>query len=164
MDAVTRKRKLEELETWKRNLALAQNQAALSGMSPPIALTNEIETAQRNVERIERELDAGTEASTEQSVISLFELLLILTRRVDEIRAQMKTLRRTSNPTLAAKISRWTAFSIVGALYTSFMIKEIRDVIIANPLAAALIIVLFAILAGLLFLLSGLLKPPESSQ
>lgn len=160
MDATTRKRKLNELHTWQNNLALLKGQVALHGMTPPIDLVNQIETAERNIQRVEDELDAGTETSAEQSLISMFELMLILSRRVDEIRAQLKGLRRTTNPGRPSLISRWASIAIVGGLYTSFMIKEIRDVILANPLSAALIIVLFAILAGLLFLLSSLLHPP----
>ena len=170
MDATTKRRKQEELSTWQRNLATLQAQAANHGMTPPLELVNEIETAQRNIKRVQQEIDAGHEESAEQTAISLFELVLVLSRRLDdahgiiaEIRQQLhdmqRALRRTPTPSRAAWASRWTAYAIVAAIYTSFMIKEIRDVILANVLASALIIVLAVLLAGLLRLLSTLLQP-----
>lgn len=170
MDGSTRKRKQEELATWQRNLATLQGQAALHGMTPPIDLLNEIETAQRNIKRVQAELDAGQEQSAEATAISLFELVLVLSRRLDdahvliaEVRQQLQNLqlhlRRPDPPSRAATVSRWTSYLILAALYTSLMIKEIRDVILDNLLASILIIVLFAMLAGLLRLLSTLLQP-----
>lgn len=170
MDATTKRRKQEELSTWQRNLATLQAQAANHGMSPPLELVNEIETAQRNIKRVQQEIDAGHEESAEQTAISLFELVLVLSRRLDdahsiigEIRQQLhdmqRVMRRRAPPSRAAWASRWTAYAIFAAIYTSLMIKEIRDVILANVLASALIIVLAVLLAGLLRLLSTLLQP-----
>ena len=171
MDATAKRRKQEELDTWQRNLATLQAQAAMHGMSPPIELVNEIETAQRNIKRVQAELDAGHEESAEQTAISLFELVLVLSRRLDDAQAAIRDLlkrldiaeRRLSRaaipPSRAAWASRWTAYAILAAIYTSLMIKEIRDVILSNMLASALIIALAVMLAGLLRLLSTLLQP-----
>ena len=175
MDGSTRKRKQEELATWQRNLATLQGQAALHGMTPPIDLINEIETAQRNIKRVQAELDAGQEQSAEATAISLFELVLVLSRRLDdahvliaEVRQQLHNLqihlRRPDPPSRAAIASRWTSYLILAALYTSLMIKEIRDVILSNLLASILIIVLFALLAVLLRLLSTLLQPGATND
>lgn len=175
MDATAKRRKSEELDTWQRNLATLQAQAALHGMSPPIELVNEIETAQRNIKRVQSELDAGHEESAEQTAISLFELVLVLSRRLDDAYAIIKELlkrldtieakiHRTAPPSRAAWASRWTAYAILAAIYSGFMVKEIRDVILANLLASVLIIVLAAGLAGLLILLSTLLQPGGSNN
>ena len=170
MDATTKRRKQEELSTWQRNLATLQAQAANHGMTPPIDLVNEIETAQRNIKRVQQELDAGQEESAEQTAISLFELVLVLSRRLDDAHAVIvellkrlerieAKLHRTPPPSRAAWASRWTAYAIFAVIYTGIMIPEIRDVILSNLLASALIIVLAVLLAGLLRLLSTLLQP-----
>ena len=175
MDATTKRRKQEELATWQRNLATLQAQAANHGMSPPLELVNEIETAQRNIKRVQQEIDAGHEESAEQTAISLFELVLVLSRRLDDAHAAIaellkrfdgieRALHRTAPPSRAAWASRWTAYAILAAIYSGFMVKEIRDVILSNLLASILIIILAAMLAGLLRLLSTLLQPGGSND
>lgn len=175
LDGSTRKRKQEELATWQRNLATLQGQAALHGMTPPIDLLNEIETAQRNIKRVQAELDAGQEQSAEATAISLFELVLVLSRRLDdahvliaEINQKLRNLEhslsRQAPPSRTATASRWTAYLILAVIYTGFVLKEIRDVILANFWASILIIVMAVILAGLLRLLSTLLQPGGSNN
>lgn len=166
MDLITKRRKEEELATWQRNLATLQSQAALYGMSPPLELVNEIETAGRNIRRIQQEMDAGQEQSTESTLTGILELVLLLTRRIDdqalrlsELSAQLSKISRRASPTLAAQISRWASVAIVFALYTTLVIKEFRDVILGNILPSLFIIVLSVALALLLRLLANLMQP-----
>ena len=168
LDALSRRRKEEELATWQRNLATLQGQAANHGTTPPIALVNEIETAQRNIKRIQDELDAGHEQSTEATVTGIIELQLIMTRRIDEqaimmasIDKRLRQIGRRTSPGLTAQISRLSSVVLLGLLYTAIVIKEFRDAILANVLAASVIIVLVLALAGLLRVLANLYQPLE---
>lgn len=168
MDAVARRTKEAELDTWQRNLATLQGQAANYGMSPPLDLVNEIETAKRNVKRVQMELDAGQEQSAEATLMGILELTLSIKRQTDEhsgrlagVERQLVSLHKRANPNAYAQTSRIVSALIVFGLYTAAVIKEARDTILANLVSAAVIIALALALAILLRVLANLLQPIE---
>ena len=168
MDAIARKTKEAELATWQQNMAVLQGQAAAHGMTPPVAIVNEIETAKRNIKRIQQELDDGAEQSTEAALTGILELTLSIKRQMDDhggrlasVEQALTVLHKRANPNTTAQLSRLAAILIVFALYTAGVIKEIRDAILANLLPSALIILLALVLALLLRVLANLLQPIE---
>ena len=158
MDATERRLKLDELATWQKNLAFLEAQAAKHGMTTPIDIVNEIDAADRNIRRVQNELDSGQLESTEVSLISILELVTRVSKRVeantDSIYALERRIFRSSNKTAVA-FTR-IAYLLLGAIYTSFMIKEIRDAIFGLPAYSFPIVILVAILAALLFYMSTL--------
>ena len=175
LDAQTRKTKEAELETWQRNLATLQAQAALHGMAPPVEIVNEIEAAKRNIGRVQNELDAGQAQSIDATLTGHLELLLSIKRQQDGQQVHMAgmeqrlagmeqrlaAMHRRDNPSATATASRLGAIAILFAVYTALVIKELRDAMIANILPAVLIVVLALILAALLRVLANLLQPVE---
>lgn len=168
MDAQSRKTKLAELETWQRNLATKEAQAAGYGMTPPVDVVNEIETARRNIARVKAELDAGVEQSTEATLTGILELSTwnsqTLTRhgdRLDAMDRKLAKLDRRANPTTTATVSRLASIIIVVVLYTSAVIKEIRDAMIGNLFSTALIVFFALLTALLLWLFSRIMQPQE---
>lgn len=169
MDTQARKTKQTELETWQRNLVTKEAQAAGYGMTPPVEVVNEIETARRNIARVKAELDAGQEQSTEATLTGILELSMANNRqlfqhesRLDDIDRRLARLDKRANPNTTALISRWTAFAIVILVYTSFVIKEIRDAMLENLFSAALIVFLALVVALLLRLFANLMQPQEA--
>lgn len=168
MDAIARKTKEAELQTWQQNLAVHQAQAAQHGMAPPVSIINEIETAKRNIARIQHELDDGAEQSAEATLIGILELSLSTNRKMDghdarlaAVERALATLEKRAGMSPTAQASRWAAALIVFVLYTSAVIKESRDAILSNPLQSAIIVILALGLAVLLRVLANLLSPVE---
>lgn len=168
MDAQSRKTKLAELETWERNLVTKQAQAAYFGVSVPIEIVNEIETARRNIARVKAELDAGVEQSTEATLTGILELstwnsqtLIRYGDRLDIIDRKLAKLDRRASPTVTATLSRLASVIIVVVLYTAAVIKEIRDAMIENLFSTGLIVFFALLTALLLWLFSRIMQPQE---
>ena len=175
MDAQTRHLKESELETWQRNLATFQAQAAGHGMAPPIDIVNQIEAAKRNIKRIQTELDAGQEQSVEATLTGILELLLSVKRqqdyqdahaerqdkRMDALAKRLDALQRLLTPSPPATAARWASVLILVVTYTLLIAPEMREAISEN-MVAALVIVLPAVgVAVLLRVLANYMNPIE---
>lgn len=159
MNATERRLKIEELATWKKNLAYFQGQVSKFGMNPPIDIVNEIDVAERNIKRIHSELDEGHIESTESSMISIIELVTGISKRVESNTQDISRLERIvfRNVARGSVISRKIATVLVFVVYTSLLIKEVRDAIFRNLLYSLAIIFLIAALAALLYYMSTVL-------
>jgi len=168
LDALARRTKEAELETWQRNLATLQAQSALHGMAPPIELVNEIETAKRNIKRVQSELDTGQEQSVEATQTGILELLLSIKRQQDSQAAQLANLERQMRvlqqrvlPTPIAVSLRLLSVVIIALVYTALIVPELRVAISGNWLASVVIILPSLALAGLLRLFAQYWQPVE---
>ena len=164
MDAQLRRLKGEELTTWKRNVATLQTQIAGYGSAPPLALLNELETAQRRIKAIEAELDAGKIESVEDVHVGLLELILSAIKHTDENGARLdkheseiaantneiRRLRLTLHPEAGRRILTYLSSASFLIVYTLTVIKEFRDFMLANVIQSAVIIILLLVV-GVLF-------------
>lgn len=168
MDAQTRRLKESELETWQRNLATLQAQAAGHGMTPPLETVNEIETARRNIKRVQAELDAGQEQSIDATLTGLLELLLSIKRQQDGQDARMARMEKRMDawqrqiaPSTPATVARWASMLILIITYTLLIAPEMREAISKNLLAALVIVLPALAVAVLLRVLANYLRPVE---
>lgn len=167
MDAVTRNRKLEELNIWKGNLATAQQNAAQHGSTPPSSVANEIRVAEKNIKRIQDELDAGHEDSIEATALGLLELAISNSRRIEELNEKVgligkqvdlifSIVRAPINRT--ALFTRRASWAIVIFLLLAITTTEVRNIVFDNLFASLFIIALLLALAFLLNAYSSVLR------
>lgn len=166
MDAQTRRLKESELETWQRNLATLQAQAAGHGMTPPLEIVNEIETARRNIKRVTAEIDAGEAQSIDATLAGLLELLLSIKRQQDSQDARMARMEKRMDawqrqiaPSPPATAARWASVLILVVTYTLLIAPEMREAISKNMLAALVIVLPAVGVAVLLRVLANYLGP-----
>lgn len=171
MDAQTRRLKESELETWQRNLTTLQGQAALHGMTPPLEIVNEIETARRNIKRVTAEIDAGEAQSIDATLAGLLELLLSIKRQQDSQDARMARMEKRMDawqrqiaPSPPATAARWASVLILVVTYTLLIAPEMREAISKNMLAALVIVLPAVGVAVLLRVLANFMRPAEVSD
>ena len=175
MDAIARRTKEAELETWQRNLATHQAQAAMHGMTPPIDLVNEIETDKRNIKRVQAELDAGQVQSVEATQTGILELLLSIKRQQDTqhseiidqgqrlavMEQQLRILQSRARPSPVATGSRSASVLIAILIYTALIVPELRIAISSNLIAVAVLLVPSLALALFLWVFARYWQPVE---
>lgn len=170
MDERLRRIKVQELQTWKINLARAEKVAAGQGTSARIETLNEIDTARDNISRVEQELDAGEETSREETQLGLLELILEVVKRSDQsddkVEANheaIKELRKRIYISPRQRTLSLLATMVAAATYTMVVIKEARDFLLDNLLMGIVIIFLMLTVAILLWSLSVLVQFGESN-
>lgn len=153
--------KEESLGRWQENLANAERNASLAGAVVPAPIQNEIRAAKDAINRLQQELDNGQAENVEMLGADTLAWIMFLTRRQEELSAQITKLEGSmayllakQRPSMRSTALRAVAILLFGALYTIFTDDSLHNSLFTTPLLGYGSMALGLVLVGALWWLS----------